>query len=794
MTREEYAKTFGTPPPDVKAGVPFQPPSTTTNAKPQKSIWGQAADIGGAIIKDPINTLITTPTDRATEAITRVVAPHSLAAEGYREMADTGEGRDFGLGGFVPAQKGGVGGVKQIAGQALKDISYLGAPLLGKALTPAVKSATILGRAAQGATQAGISGFAVGNLHGAGAGLQEGEDILPSFERGLKEGLIAGGTGAVVGGAVGALGGAMDKSALRKQKLVDAIKAGEDSNRGLATQKVVDGELVHDPVGQRAVDTGIDKGDVALIKSMNAKTKEIAAQMRDLRLKSIEDNGVFARPEDAMGKQLLDPLRKLDELKNASISKLDDIAEGMKGQDFDYKPAVEQLKSDLIRKGVTFSDEGIPNFDNSAYDGVTSAQNLIKKIVAKVDGTHLDGYNGHLTKKLIDNLVDYGKTSDGALGDAEGIVKGFRHNLDTALDNTPAFSDYNKVNTDFSTIKNAIDSVGDRLGGDFKLNDGVYSDIKAGALVRRVFGESGTRGDILQAIADAQKVASQYGVASDVDVLKLGRYAQTLRDVYGTQATGGLTGQVSRGVKEGIGMVKGGNSLDKVLELGEKGIKLARGQNQEGQSRALAELLADTTENTGTITDKTGSVFGKAVAHTAGHALPEVSGHTAVTATEAPTDEAGKGIKAVLPNLERGFINPTADIGGKTAVDQSGVLGRAIVTSDPAVELAKYTHPDIANINGKIVNGVIERQVSNIDNILNSLKEQPAGYFEKMGGMPALVKSSQDEIVGALTREGETDTAKYIGSLNPAQFPTISDFVAFLGKSGLADLHRGKGF
>lgn len=77
-----------------------------------------------SIAKDVAGTLLVKPIARTTEAVTRLVAPNSLAAKGYETMADEGKGQDI-AGINIPTVKTGTEGAKQITGEALKSASYL---------------------------------------------------------------------------------------------------------------------------------------------------------------------------------------------------------------------------------------------------------------------------------------------------------------------------------------------------------------------------------------------------------------------------------------------------------------------------------------------------------------------------------------------------------------------------------------------------------------------------------------------------------------------------------------------
>jgi len=101
----------------------YKPFADTLIEKYQVAQQEKSGSLVGNIIKDVGETLLVKPAARATEAATRLFAPNSVATRGYEAMADEGESQKI-LGIDVEAQKG-VGGGRQIAGEALKTASYL---------------------------------------------------------------------------------------------------------------------------------------------------------------------------------------------------------------------------------------------------------------------------------------------------------------------------------------------------------------------------------------------------------------------------------------------------------------------------------------------------------------------------------------------------------------------------------------------------------------------------------------------------------------------------------------------
>ena len=145
--------------------------------------------VGKEIAKDPIKRLLVQPAARATEAVTRTLAPNSLAAKGYEAMADAGEGQVFKapfLGDInVPAQKGfGQGGGQQIVGDALQSAAYL-APFTGAGNT-LLKGASTAQRMALGSVE--------GGAFMGGASLEDGgstSDVLKQTALGAGLGIVA---------------------------------------------------------------------------------------------------------------------------------------------------------------------------------------------------------------------------------------------------------------------------------------------------------------------------------------------------------------------------------------------------------------------------------------------------------------------------------------------------------------------------------------------------------------------------------------------------------------------------
>lgn len=297
------------------------------------------------IAKDVVETLVAKPAARATEAITRTLAPGSMAAKGYEAMADAGESQKI-LGMDIEQQKGfGEGGGRQIGAEALKIGSFLfpygkvagavGGKLLGSAtkLTPlAVKSAKVAGQVSSGV----IGGY----MADVGFNLEDekktlGESFIP-------------GVGTALGAAIPLVG--------------PAFKAGA---------KVLKGSKTTESVTKRII---------------QGSTKDIP--LAEKAFKEIDTTGVKTRQElsDRLKTSMETQMNKVDtELgKDTRSLSLDNYTIRVKNN------AGQEVKTDVISQSL----KHLENFYKKAGDNLSASNiNLIKEKAVKEGLTHQEVNN-----------------------------------------------------------------------------------------------------------------------------------------------------------------------------------------------------------------------------------------------------------------------------------------------------------------------------------------------------------------------------------------------------------------
>ena len=171
-----------------------------------------------------------------------------------------------------------------------------------------------------------------------------------------------------------------------------------------------------------------------MIASSNKATKSRIKEMVEV-LETGRGNLEFRNfnpPQRVVGQAIQDRLSIIQKANKEAAGRLDKVANSLKGQPVDVSPAMNDFLDRLAGEGVQFNN-GVLDFADSTIEGLTDAQNIIKRVVSRLHNTadpSQNAYRVHNAKKFIDEQVSYGKSQAGLSGKMEGIVKGLRHNLD----------------------------------------------------------------------------------------------------------------------------------------------------------------------------------------------------------------------------------------------------------------------------------------------------------------------------------------------------------------------------
>ena len=396
-----------------------------------------------SIVKDAAETLLVKPAARATEAITRTVAPNSLAAKGFEVMSDTGQGQQL-LGIDVPTQKAfGEGGDRQIASDTLRTASYL---------FPYGKAASAVGGAV-GSKIAGnvISGAGGGYLADTGFGLaDENKTVNEALTPGLGTGI-----GAAIPLAGPIIRGAGRATSKVGSKIVEAvIPVGSREAQILQTYKANNpffkrvGDVLAgtENAPQTAGKTVAEKGLVGTKSGIGVQAKRVSGSLWENLIaprldeskvqvdlpeyfNTIERQIIESTPEAGRQKSLLNALDSVREDYSGttaiSLKKLQQLKEGWtefvpekfyKGENI--AGAAKQVNALLSKEARQTIYKELGDDVKQAYLDYGNLQGLTKMGQVSMTGSKLKGGTGGLVSEILSQTI----TPIGTIG-GQGIYK-----------------------------------------------------------------------------------------------------------------------------------------------------------------------------------------------------------------------------------------------------------------------------------------------------------------------------------------------------------------------------------
>lgn len=330
----------------------------------------------------------------------------------------------------------------------------------------------------------------------------------------------------------------------------------------------------------------IEDQDIDFVSSMSSIDKTKAQKMVDIADKASKNKRVLERPIDVVGDSMVDRIKFIENVNKQAGKNLNDVAKSLRGQTVDANNIEQTAQSLIDDLGITRTPTGKLNFDNSVFKNTPAIQKKLNKFINEIPTGKADAYDVHIFKKSIDELVEFGTQGEGLKGNAERILKALRASADEALDTT--FDSYNKANTDFANTKNILNQAEELFGKKV----GIKSKERGGQLLRSVFSNNTQRPRVLKLVEELDLIAKNYGGKFDDNLLDQALFTEILEDVYGTQATTSLQGQVQRAVTGGKKILEAiKNPVQGAGELVAGATEKILGISPENKKKILLELL-----------------------------------------------------------------------------------------------------------------------------------------------------------------------------------------------------------
>lgn len=352
-------------------------------------------------------------------------------------------------------------------------------------------------------------------------------------------------------------------------------------------------KVVTDVETVAATKQGFDDGVLAAIKATSPINRQKLLRMTQIKEKGKENSSYEAtnRPSDVVGDSLAQRIKYVKTVNKKAGSELDGVAASLRGETVDSSIPVNKLRADMRAAGVRFDANGNPKYKGSDFEGDGASQKILTLIFERSKNPKMsDAYYAHRLKRFIDNKASYGVNKPGATGDAERIIKDFRRNIDSRLDE--AFPEYNRVNTTYSDTVNALDSFKDAAGGKVNLF-GENADKALGTVSRRLLSNAQSRVNLMDSIKNIEGISKKYGADFKDDIMTQVMFADELDKVFGASAKTSLLGDVEKGTRTALEVASGQQGLTGLgIDAASRMANKARGINEKNAFKSIKQLLS----------------------------------------------------------------------------------------------------------------------------------------------------------------------------------------------------------
>ena len=370
--------------------------------------------------------------------------------------------------------------------------------------------------------------------------------------------------------------------------------------------------LAKDRAQVNAARQGVSEGFLPVYREANVATKKKLLEQNKIADQA-RKNAKYAlehRPSDVAGDSALERFKHVRTVNKKAGDAIDAASKDLKDFRVDFNPSVNDFLSSLQGMGVRIGSPeeflqkvnmGNVNqrkkalFNGADFEGFDEAERVLDKVLQRMlsNGDGMTAYEGHRLKRYLDLQVSFGpegaKIKD--VPQLESAFKYLRHNIDSVLDdNFDAYrlanEDYAKTIAPMKEFKRLMPKHVDLLDPSKLANSAV------GTQLRTIMSNSRGRVPMLNVIKDLDNVSQEYGKLFDDDMLTQIIHMDELERLSGSAARTGLSGEVGKAVREGVGYLNKSPSQAAADYVINRGDDLFFGEvNEENLIKALNELL-----------------------------------------------------------------------------------------------------------------------------------------------------------------------------------------------------------
>jgi len=375
-----------------------------------------------------------------------------------------------------------------------------------------------------------------------------------------------------------------------KKAVREALEEGSTDNKVAGYILNQAGKVGKNKLERGALKQGFEPGTVA---AMQGATRPDRKQMSEMVrvLKKGTENKLFRnnnRPSDVVGQTVLSRWQAVKSLNKEAAEKLDDVADGLIGQQVDLSSVEQNFLKAIKKQGVTVGEEGL-EFSRFGVSKNPKAKKLITEIYDDLQAVGNDANSAHQMKQSIDDAVDFAKSEGGQIGKAESVAKTLRREINLQLQELSP--EYKQVNTQFADTRGAMDDFQKAVGSTID-PDSEGADKALGTVSRSLLSNIRSRERLRNGMQGLSNAAGKYNRNFDDSIDMQLMFADELETLFGSFSPTSLKGEMERAVKTGFMSPQGAKQL--IQDAGEHVIDAARGVNEQNAIKAIERLLKET--------------------------------------------------------------------------------------------------------------------------------------------------------------------------------------------------------
>lgn len=299
------------------------------------------------------------------------------------------------------------------------------------------------------------------------------------------------------------------------------------------------GRTVPDPVQQRAIKQGLDKGVVAQVASASPADKKKVGEMLDIVEAGMNNKtvGDFNLPRAVLGDSMQSRWSVIKDANQAAGKAVNRESKALKdipfdGQGFTEGPITNFLRTLQDDLDVSFAEGLKPVFTRSVLRGSKGSQKAIRDILDDLKTTPADSmYDAHNLKKFLDTMVDtYGQSvatspKKAVTKTVQNAIKALRHDVNEFVrSKSPAYADANKIYSETIDVLNDAD----RLVG----RNNPVDPKSLARTARKAVSNYQTGDQVMKLINDMDDLAVKYGAELTDDVKTQVSLVQTIEKLF----------------------------------------------------------------------------------------------------------------------------------------------------------------------------------------------------------------------------------------------------------------------